>query len=93
MGIAGEYRNIPLWVADWPHCCDFEGDTCDGLRCFWKLKNARKRPISLHHVAGQLSGDGVEWGVGQVEVIMSNQGWTDAGVDPGGQDIPQCVVS
>ena len=32
MSIAGESENIPSWVADWPHCCDFVGDTCDGLR-------------------------------------------------------------
>ena len=32
MSIAGEYKNIPSWVADWPHCCVFEADTYDGLR-------------------------------------------------------------
>ena len=32
MSIAGESENIPSWVANWPHCCDFGGDTCDGLR-------------------------------------------------------------
>ena len=32
MRIAGEYENIPSWVADWPHCCDFVADTCDRLR-------------------------------------------------------------
>ena len=32
MSIAGESEKIPSWVADWPHCCDFGGDTCDGLR-------------------------------------------------------------
>ena len=32
MSIAGEYENIPSWVADWPHCCDFGADTCDRLR-------------------------------------------------------------
>ena len=32
MGIPGESENIPSWVADWPHCCAFGGDTCDGLR-------------------------------------------------------------
>ena len=33
MNIAGDYENTPLWVADWPHCCDFKGGSCDGLRC------------------------------------------------------------
>ena len=23
MHIAGENENVPSWVADWPHCCDF----------------------------------------------------------------------
>ena len=32
MSIAGESENIPSWVADWPHCCNFGGDTCDGLQ-------------------------------------------------------------
>ena len=32
MSIEGESENIPSWVANWPHCCDFGGDTCDGLR-------------------------------------------------------------
>ena len=30
--IAGEYGNIPSWVAGWPHCCDFWGVTFDGLQ-------------------------------------------------------------
>ena len=32
MSIAGEYENIPSWVAYWPHCCVFGTDTCDRLR-------------------------------------------------------------
>ena len=32
MKIAGEEENIPSWVADWPHCCDFRGDTGNDLR-------------------------------------------------------------
>ena len=32
MSIAGESENIPPWVANWPHCCNFGGDTCNGLR-------------------------------------------------------------
>ena len=32
MSIAGEYENISSWVADWPHCCDFGADNCDGLQ-------------------------------------------------------------
>ena len=32
MSIARESENIPWLVADWPDCCDFGGDTCDGLR-------------------------------------------------------------
>ena len=23
MNIAGENRNLPSWLASWPHCCDF----------------------------------------------------------------------
>ena len=45
MEITGEYGNIPSWVADWPHDCDFEGDTCDDLRwpgMFLEAKNRRK---------------------------------------------------
>ena len=32
MNITGESENIPSWLADWPHCCNFQGGTCDGLR-------------------------------------------------------------
>ena len=31
VNIAGDNENIPLWVADWPHWCDFRGDTCGDL--------------------------------------------------------------
>ena len=33
MHIAGENGNVPSCVADWPHCCEFIGHSCDGLRC------------------------------------------------------------
>ena len=39
MNIAGEYENIPSQVADWPHCCDVRGDTCDGLHGSRSLKS------------------------------------------------------
>ena len=32
MHIVGENGNAPLWVADWPHCCECIGHSCDGLR-------------------------------------------------------------
>ena len=32
MKIAGGNTNSLSHLADWPHCCDFGGDTCDGLR-------------------------------------------------------------
>ena len=59
MSIAGEYENIPSRGADWPHCCDFGADTCDGLRwaamALKSFKIAAKCPISLHRVAGPFS--------------------------------------
>ena len=52
MSIAGEYENIPSWVADWPHCCDFAAESCDRLR--WSamvlkaLKSQQNAPF--HHI-------------------------------------------
>ena len=34
MDIAGEYENIASYGAEWPHCCDFTGDTYDDLRWY-----------------------------------------------------------
>ena len=45
MEIAGEIGNLPSKVADWPHCCDFRGDTCDDLRWFAMLLEAQNRPF------------------------------------------------
>ena len=50
MNIAGKQENIPSKVDDWPHCCDFEGDTCDGLR--WAamlLKATESQQNALFH--------------------------------------------
>ena len=30
--ICNVYGNSPSLVADWPHCCNFEEDSCDRLR-------------------------------------------------------------
>ena len=57
MNIAGEYENIPSWVADWPHCYDFGGDICNDLRfsvVSRSLKIAEKRPISSQRMAGSI---------------------------------------
>ena len=51
MSIAGEHANFPSWVADWPHCCDFEGDTCDDFDASRRVKIAAKCSISSHCVA------------------------------------------
>ena len=51
MEIAGEYRNIPLWVADWPHCCDFKEDTCDDLRWSAMLLEAQNRREMAQFIA------------------------------------------
>ena len=32
MKIAGGNTNSLSQLDDWPYCCDFGGDTCDGLR-------------------------------------------------------------
>ena len=53
MNITGERENIPSWVADWPHCCDFEGDTCDGLRCFQNPQNRSKMVFFITPRGGQ----------------------------------------
>ena len=42
MKITREDRNSLSWVADWPHCCDIGGDTCDGLRWLAMLPEASK---------------------------------------------------
>ena len=42
MRIAGENENIPSWVENWPHCCDFGGETCDGLRWAAMVLDASK---------------------------------------------------
>ena len=52
MSIAEEHENFPSQVAYWPHCCDFEGDTRDGLGASRRVKIAAKGPISSHRVAG-----------------------------------------
>ena len=50
MSIAGEYENIPSWVADWPHCCVFGADTCDGLRwCAMVLKALKSQQNAPFH--------------------------------------------
>ena len=51
MNIAGEQENIPSWVADWPHCCHFERDTCDGLRQSAMLLEAQNRKKMTHFIA------------------------------------------
>ena len=52
MRIAGEYENIPSWVADWPHCYDFEADTCDRLRWSAMVPKALKsqQNASFHRI-------------------------------------------
>ena len=52
MESAGEYGNIPSWVADGPHCCDFEGDTCDDLRWSVMLLDAQNRSEMAYFIAG-----------------------------------------
>ena len=42
MRIAGENEKIPSWEDNWPHCCDFGGDTCDGLRWAAMVLDASK---------------------------------------------------
>ena len=51
MNIAGEYENIASYVADWPHCCDFRGDTCDDLRWSAMLLKAKNRRKMSHFIA------------------------------------------
>ena len=51
MAIAGEYGNIPSWITDWTHCCDFEGDTCDDLRWSSVLLETQNRRKMAHFIA------------------------------------------
>ena len=51
MEIAAEYGYIPPLVADWPHCCDFEGDTCDDLRWSVMPLKAQNRREMAHFIA------------------------------------------
>ena len=55
MEIVGEYENLPSWVADWPHCCNFRGDSWGDLR--WSamvLKASKLQQIALfHHILWQ----------------------------------------
>ena len=51
MIIAGAHENIPSGVADWPHCCDFKGDTCDNLPWFAMLLEAQNRRKMPHFIA------------------------------------------
>ena len=57
--IAGEQENIPSWMADWPHCCDFERDTCDGLRCFQNPQNRSKMIYFIASFDRALSSSGI----------------------------------
>ena len=41
MKIAGGNKSSSC-VADWPHCCDFQGGTCGGMQCFSKPQNHSK---------------------------------------------------
>ena len=50
MTIAGDNENIPSWVAHWPHCCDFRGDTCDDLRWSAMLLEAQNRRKMAHFI-------------------------------------------
>ena len=51
MYIAGEFENTPSWVADWPHCCDFLGDTCDDLRWCAMLLEPQNYRKTAHFIA------------------------------------------
>ena len=43
-------KNIPSWVADWPHCCDFEGDTWDGVQwCAMLLEASESQENAPFH--------------------------------------------
>ena len=49
MNIAGKQENVP-WVDDWPHCCDFERNTCDGMRwAAMRLKATESQQNALFH--------------------------------------------
>ena len=55
MHIAGENGNVPSWVADWPHYCEFIGHSCDGLRCAAILLEPSKSQENspLHRIVWQ----------------------------------------
>ena len=40
--------NVQSWVADWPHCCDFGGYTCDVLQWATMVLNASKLQKNTH---------------------------------------------
>ena len=51
MKIAGDNGNLPSWVADWPHCCDFLGDRCDDLRWSAMPLEPKNRRKTAHFIA------------------------------------------